>query len=138
MCNDTTIYACDNNLKNLITFKDHVSTLWKKAGQKVTALARLVKYMPFHKRRILLKTFIESQFSYCPLIWMFCGRKLNRRINHIHERALRFVYDDYTSTFESLLEKDKSVSIHHRNIRRVAIEMYKVINNLSPGIILRA
>ena len=66
---------------------------------------------------------------------MFCGRKLNRKINHIHERALRFVYDDYTSTFESLLEKDKSVSIHHRNIHRVAIEMYKVINNLSPGII---
>ena len=50
-------------------------------------------------------------------------------------RVLRFVYDDYTSTFESLLEKDKSVSIHHRNIHRVAIEMYKVINNLSPGII---
>ena len=48
---------------------------------------------------------------------------------------MRFVYDDYTSTFESLLEKDKSVSIHHRNIHRVAIEMYKVINNLSPGII---
>ena len=66
---------------------------------------------------------------------MFCGRKLNRKINHIHERALRFVYDDYTSTFESLLEKDKSVSIHHRNIHRAAIEMYKVINNLSPGII---
>ena len=123
------------NLDNNLTFKDHVSTLCKKAGQKVTALARLVKYMPFHKRRILLKTFIESQFSYCPLIWMFCGRKLNRKINHIHERALRFVYDDYTSTFESLLEKDKSVSIHHRNIHRVAIEMYKVINNLSPGII---
>ena len=66
---------------------------------------------------------------------MFCGRTLDTKMNHIHERELRFVYDDYTSTFESLLEKDKSISIHHRNIHRVAIETYKVINNLSPGII---
>ena len=50
-------------LDNNLTFKDHVSTLCKKAGQKVTALARLVKFMPFNKRRILLRTFIKSQFS---------------------------------------------------------------------------
>ena len=54
-------------------------------------------------------------------------------MNHIHERALRFVSDDYTSTLDSLFEKDKSVSIHHRNIHRVI--MYEMINNLSPGII---
>ena len=65
----------------------------------------------------------------------FCGRKLDRKMNHIHERPLRFVYDDYISTFESLLQKDISVSIPNRNIQPVAIEMYKVINNLSLGII---
>ena len=81
-----------------------------------------------------MKAFIESQFSYCPLLWMFCSRKLNRKINFIHERALRLVYNDYTSSFENLLKKDNSVSIHHRNIQRVAIEMYKVRNNLCPEI----
>ena len=80
------------NLDKNLTFNEHVSALCKKAGNKVTALSRLVKFMLLQKRRILLKTFIESQFSYCPLIWMFCSRKLNRRINHIHERALRLVY----------------------------------------------
>ena len=74
--------------KNL-TFNEHVLTLCRKAGRKVTALRRLLKFMPFFKRRILLNTFIESQFSYCPLIWMFHSRKLNHKINHIHERALR-------------------------------------------------
>ena len=64
---------------------------------------------------------------------MFCSRKLNRRINHIHERALRLIYNDYFSKFESLLKRDKSVSMHHRNIHRVAIEMYKAKNKLSPG-----
>ena len=92
--------------------------------------------MPLQKRRILIKTFIESQFSYCPLIWMFCSRKLNRRINHIHERALRLVIlYDYFSTCESLLKRDKSVSMHHRNIHRVAIEMYKAKNKLSLEIV---
>ena len=88
--------------------------------------------MPFFKRRILLNTFIESQFSYCPLIWMFHGRKLNHKINHIHERALRLVYNDYTCRFENLLLMDGSVSIHHRNIQKVATEMFKAKSILSP------
>ena len=120
--------------KNL-TFTEHVSTICKKAGRKVTALSRLVKIMPFLKRKILLKTFIESQFSYCPLIWMFHNRKLNRKINHIHERALRLVYEDYTSSFKDLLQKDGSVSVHHQNIHSIAIEMYKIKNKLSPKIV---
>ena len=117
--------------KNL-NFNSHLTTLCNKVGQKVTVLARLAKLLPFHKRRLILKTFIESQFSYCALAWMFHSRKINRKINHIHERALRLVYDDYMSTFEELLITDKSILIHHRNIHKVAIEMYKVKNNLSP------
>ena len=116
--------------KNL-NFNSHLTKLCSKAGQKVTALSRIAKLLPFHKRRIILKTFIESQFSYCSLVWMFCSRIMNRKINHIHERALRLVYFDYISSFEELLEKDKSISIHHKNIHNIAIEMYKVINNLS-------
>ena len=66
---------------------------------------------------------------------MFCSRKTNRKINFIHERALRLTYYDYESTFEELLKKAKSLSIHHRNIHQFAIEMYKVKNNLSPELI---
>ena len=66
---------------------------------------------------------------------MFCSRKMNRKINHIHERALRLVYKDYNSSFEELLIKDKSVTIHHRNIQKVAIEMFKVKNSLCPEFI---
>jgi hypothetical protein len=117
--------------KNL-NFNSHLNTLCKKVGQKVSALARIVKILPFHQRRIILKTFIESQFSYCPLVWMFCSIRMNKKINHVHERALRLVYNDYRTPFEELLKNDKSVSIHHRNIHNVAIEMYKVKNKLSP------
>ena len=65
---------------------------------------------------------------------MFCSRQIKRKINHIHERALRMVYDDYVSSFNELLIKDGSVSIHHRNIQYVAIVMYIAMNSLCPSI----
>ena len=118
----------DNNLK----FNEHVSNLCKKASQKLHALARISNYMCQDKLRILMKAFIESQFSYCPLVWMFHSRDLNNRINRLHERALRLVYKNKNLTFEDLLKKDKSLSIHHRNLQKLATELYKVKNNLSP------
>ena len=82
-----------------------------------------------------MKAFVESQFGYCPLIWMFHSRGLNNKINRIHERALRITYKDKSSTFQELLEKDNSVSIHHRNVQKLAIEIYKVLHGFSPPIL---
>ena len=113
-----------------LNFDKHLSIYAKKTGGKVSALARIAKIITFAKKWLLLKTFIESQFSYCPLIWMFCSRKMNQKMNHIHERALRMVYEGYITSFEDLLIKDESVSIHHRNIQNVATIMFKVKNNM--------
>ena len=49
-----------------------------------------------------MKSFIESQFVYCPLVWMCCDKTSDNRINHLHERALRTVYNNNVSTFEKL------------------------------------
>ena len=106
----------------------------KKTSVKVTALARFVKLVPFKKKKLLVKSFIELYFSCCPLIRMFFSRGLNRKIN---ERASRLVYEDYTITFDELLRRDKTICIHHQNIQKVAIEMFKVKNNTCPEMILR-
>ena len=68
-----------------------------------------------------MKSVIISQFNYCPLIWMMHNRGLNNKIKQIHQRALRIVYDDYSSNFEDLLNKDKSVTIHQCNLQQLAI-----------------
>ena len=77
---------------------------------------------------------MKSQFGYCPLTWMFYSRKVNSKINHIHERSLRIVYEDKISSIEELLKKDQSFCIHHRNIQSLATELLKVKNNLSNRI----
>ena len=82
-----------------------------------------------------MKTFIEFQFSYWPLVWMFCGRQTNARINHVHERALRAVYNDEINPLEELLGRDKSETIHRRNIKILAAELFKIKNGLSNDIV---
>ena len=54
-----------------------------------------------------MKTFDEAQFGCCPLVWMFHGRELNKKVNHMHKRSLHIVYEDYNSSFNDLLKKDK-------------------------------
>ena len=76
-----------------------------------------------------MKAFIESQFGCCPLVWMFCGRQTNARINHIHEIALRAVYNGEISPFEELLVRDKSETMHQRNINILAAKLYKIKND---------
>ena len=104
-----------------LNFKEHILSSCKKTTCKLHTLSGVGKYMTLNKRRILMKSFIVSQFNYCPLISMIHSRCLNNKINYIHERALRIVYDDYSSTFEDLPNIEKSVTIHQRTLQQLAI-----------------
>ena len=107
-----------------LDFKNHVNTLCKKAGQKLHALARISNYVDVEKLRVMM-------FSYCPLVWMFHDRSVNK-INKIHERDLRIAYKDSCSNFEELLTKANTVSIHHKNLQLLATEIFKTQRNLNP------
>ena len=64
---------------------------------------------------------------------MFCNRSLNSKIDSLHFRSLSIAYNNDLSSFDELLNKDKSVRIHHRNIQFLAIEMYKVKLGIAPS-----
>ena len=112
----------DNELK----FDKYVAEICAKA-----MLLKLSKFLCLDKRRTLLKSFIGAHFKYWPLIRMFCSRASNKKINRLHEKASRLVYDDYSSGFEMLLERDSSFTIHHQNIQSMLIEIYKSLNKAS-------
>ena len=114
-----------------INFNDRISDLCKKASRKISALARVTPFIGLSKRKLLMNAFFTSQFSYCLLIWMCHSSSNNRKINMLHERCLRIIYNDKQSSFTELLNKDSSVSIHIRNIQRLAIEMFRFYTGLS-------
>ena len=123
-----TIISKDKNellgiiLDSKLFFEDQINKLCQKASQKLNALERIAPYMCLEKRKTVMKAYITSQFGYCPLVWMFHSRSLNK-INSLHERALRITYGDRSSSFENLLKKDN-----------LATEMFKVKNNTAPEI----
>ena len=119
------ILIVDCNL--IITYKRFL----KKTSRKVCALARVTSGMSLSKKRTLINAFFNSQFNYCPLICMCHSRENKNKINRLHERCLRIIYNDKRSSFNALLEKDGSVLIHERNIKILATEMFKVSKNLA-------
>ena len=118
-----------------LSFNAHLDKILIKARQKVHVLARIAPYMSISKRKLIMNSFFTSQFNYCPLVWMCHSRSMNSRINRLHETCLRIMYSDKSSSFEELLQKDEFVTIHAKNIQKLATEMFKVFKKLSPPIV---
>ena len=78
-----------------------------------------------------MNAFFKSQFSYCPLVWMYDSLTDNGKIDRLHELCFRIIYSDKLSSFETLSQKDDSVSILSRNLQILATGMYKLKNGLS-------
>ena len=81
-------------LDSKLKFNSHMHDICQKAGQKLNAISRITPYMDFAKRRLLVNAFFYSQFNYCQLIWMCHNRANNNKINRLHERCLRLIYND--------------------------------------------
>jgi len=139
ICNETISSSKHEKLLGVtidskLSFEEHINNLCKKASQKVNALARLASLMSFDQRKLILNSFITTHFSYCPLVWMFHSRHLNNKINAIHERALRIIYQDYKSSFQELLNKDNSPTVHQRNLQKLVTELFKIKIGEAPEI----
>ena len=92
-----------------LTFKKHVDNLVRKAQYKLHVLRRIRKFRPLEKAKILGNAFIDSQFNYGPLIWMFCRKTLYSKIGKNRHRTLKVVYgiDD---SYKDLLLSSNSVN----------------------------
>ena len=121
-------------IDNKLSFDNHVKKICRQASQKTCALSRISNYLDSKQKEILFKGVIRTQFSYCPLIWMFSSRKLNSLINKVHERSLRINSGDNHSSFKSLLSKLKEITIHQQNLQVLMTETCKIINGISPPV----
>ena len=120
-------------LDSKLNFESRIGSLCRKAGQKVSALARLKNYLTTDQRNLLLNSVIKSQFTYCTYL-LFTSRYLNNALNNVHERAPRLIYNDHEKSFHGILKENNLKTIHQKNIEFLTIEIYKFQNGLSPPI----
>ena len=116
-----------------LRFSTHVTNLCKKASKQLNVLRRLSKLLDEQSKMVIFKSFLLSNFNYCATVWHFCNKGDAAKLEKIQERALRFVFCDHESTYEDLLEKADSTTLHLSRIKQIAIEVFKIHNKLSPS-----
>ena len=118
-----------------LNFDHHISNLCRKAGQQLNALKRLSPILSRLNKLTIFHTFILSNFNYCRLAWHFCSESNSKKLEKIQERALRFVYDDFKSTYEELLNRANIPCLHIKRIRTMAVETFCILNDMSPPVL---
>ena len=111
-----------------INFKRHIQNIC----HKTKALFRIRKSLNLEQAQVLAEAYISSNFRYCPLIWMFCGKMSDNLIVKTHYRTLRAIYDTQTRSYEELLHLSGKKKIHTQNLQILMVEVYKCLNNISP------
>jgi hypothetical protein len=115
-----------------LNFNEHTSNICKKVSRQLNVLKRRGKHRTKLGKLTIYYSFIMSNFNYCPLVWHFCGEVNTKKVEKIQERALKFIYEDYSASYDELLSKSKLPSLKGRRMRSLAIEVYKVINKECP------
>ena len=120
------------HLDDKLNFNLHISNICRSTANQLNALIRLKSYLSFNTERVLINSYIISNFNYCPLVWMFSTAKSLTKIESLQKRALRFLYNDYSICYEGLLEKAGKVKMNVYRLRNLCVEIYKTINKLNP------
>ena len=118
-----------------LKFDIHMNNVCKIANYKVRCLSRIRRYMNEQQALRLCNAFILCNFNYCPLIWMYCSKGLNKKINTVHKRALRIITGRYADSFEDVLSSLNQLTIHERNTVALLTEIRKCFSGAYPEIV---
>ena len=83
-------------------------------------------------RKSIYRAFIAASFNYCPISWIFCGKKNTTKLEKLQERALRLVFCDKTATYDDLLKRGNFLLLKAFRTRCLAVEVYKCVRGLNP------
>ena len=122
------------NLDSKLNFEIHIQQICFKAGNHLNVLKRLSTFIHCKDRMAISRSLILCHFEFCSVVWHFCGKTSIRRMEKIQERALRFVYRDYDTTYhDDLLHKAKLPTLELGRERSIAILTYKILHDQAPN-----
>jgi hypothetical protein len=115
-----------------LDFGKHIDSVCRNAAWQLRALGRLSKYLSVEARITIFKSFIVSNLSYCRSVWHFCDKRRSNKLENLQKRGLRIVFDDYESSYESLLDKARLSSLNDGRLSTILTEVYKARNGKAP------
>ena len=92
-------------IDNKLAYSEQISDLCKIAGGRLNALKRLSKYLPLVVRKYYANTYVLSLFNYGSNVWHFSGLVEIHKLERVHERAIRFMYDDQSTEYYQILKE---------------------------------
>ena len=117
-------------IDNQLTWKGHIN-IYRRANLKLHVLRRIRKYLTTVKAKLLYNAFINSQFKYASIIWMFCHKQDYLEIAKIQYKTWKIVYNSNQS-YEELLLRNNEVSIHQKQLHILATEVFKSLADINP------
>ena len=129
---DYTLKILGVTLDDKLNFKAHIRNKCQTASCQINALKRISKFMNEHCRLSVYKSFINANFNYCPIVWMFCGNTNLNKLEKLQERALATVYGDNSLNYEDMLQRSSQLRIRINLMRLVAIEIFKCSRGVNP------
>ena len=120
------------NIDNKLTFEYHIEQLICKAARQLNVLRRLNHMLDIDSKMAIFRSFVISNLEYGSIVWHFCTEKMANRLECIQKRALRFVYSDYTSSYQDLLAKANTCTLATTRKRKILQEVYKIVHNICP------
>ena len=117
----------------MLNFDTQVSNICQKAARQLNVLQRLIKFLFVKTRLIIFKSFIRSNFKYCPIVWhLFSQSNSEKKLYKLQFRALRIDFNNYDASYENLLSLVNMTTLHLNRMKHNAIETYKCLNSLLP------
>ena len=114
-------------------FHQHVSILCRKAGARLRILQRLSSYIDEHYRMTIFRSFVL--INYCSLVWNFCEAAHTSKMERIQFRALKYIYNDGSTSYEELLARANLPTLELHRKREILVEVFKSVDNISPYIL---
>ena len=113
---------------NKLSFDSHITSLYRKAGQKRSALIRTSYCLSSDQKILSLNLVVKCQFSYCPLIWMLASRDFSKALKRIHKPALGLIYNDHEITWFTMITRPLLIEYYRKTSKKSYIKKYWVFS----------
>ena len=130
---ETSVTLLGIQIDNKLNFAKHISANCRKASNQLNAISRIQNYLGKKEKKILINSFVYSNFNYCPLTWHFCSKSSQKKIEKIQYRCLKMLTNDYCSDYKDLLQLTGNPTMEIRRIRTLVVEIFKTLNNINPN-----